>query len=69
MEKMKLKDFYCNLPEASYPKKEFLEEVASKAGVTTTTVQNWISGRTKADLRLYGSILSEITGIPQEELF
>ena len=63
-----LADYYRNLPDAVYPKTDFINEVAVRAHVTATTVRNWIGGMRPQNEK-HINILSEITGIPVDKLF
>lgn len=67
--KMALKSYYDNLPDASCPKTEFLNEVQKKTGVSASTVRNWIRFGMKPTNPQHRKIVSEITGIPSEELW
>ncbi|MEA4978620.1 MAG: helix-turn-helix transcriptional regulator [Petrimonas sp.] len=66
---MTLKEFYKNIPQQTAPKKEWLEEVAEKLEVSVPTVRGWVNGRFKPSHPSFYRGLSEITGIPEEELF
>lgn len=67
--KMTLRGYYDSLPNSSHPKTEFVNEVASKTGVSTATVRNWISYGMKPNNPKHCEILSEITGIPVDNLW
>lgn len=54
----------CKLQEESGLKESVL---AKKLGVSPTTVNNWITGKTKP-MRVYIEKLAEFFGIPEEEL-
>ena len=69
LEKITLQSYYDKLENATYPKTEFVNRVAYLTGKTTSTVRNWISGRTRPDDPAHVQILSEQTGIPAEELW
>ena len=69
VKKMTLKDYYNSLPEASYPKTDFVNKVASACKVSTATVRNWIAYGMKPCDEQNVCILSELTGIPSEELW
>ena len=64
-----LESYYRGLPKASYPKSSFIALVASKCEVTHITVRNWIKYGMRPNNPEHIKILSEITGIPEEELF
>ncbi len=68
-EKMTLKGYYDSLPEPTVPKREFVLEIMQKCRVVETTAFNWISGRTRASDPRHLAVLSEITGIKQEDLW
>lgn len=58
-----LEGYYERLPKATYPKSDFLIGVASRCGVTVTTVRNWIRYGIKPNNPEHVAILSEMTGI------
>lgn len=64
-----LKGYYEGLPEPTRPKREFILEIVMRCKVAETTVFNWISGRTRASDPKHIAALSEITGIPAEDLW
>lgn len=68
-EKITLRGYYDALPEPTKPKREFILEIMTRCNVVETTVWNWLSGRSKTNDPKHLQILSEITGIPQEELW
>ena len=67
--KMTLKGYYQNLPESTHPKTEFINEIMKRTGVSFTSVRNWVIYGMKPNKPSHVSILSEITGIPPEELW
>ncbi|MCD8282057.1 MAG: hypothetical protein LUC22_02250 [Prevotella sp.] len=67
--KMNLADYYKSLRGEKPPKKSFVEMVASRCGVTEMTVRNWILYGTHPSQPEYENILSELTGIPVEDLW
>lgn len=69
--KTKLKMYYESLPQKSTisPKNDFLFEVASKCGVSFGSVRNWIYYGQPPRKEEHKRILSELTGIPVNELF
>jgi len=69
LKKITLQGYYEKLENATYPKTEFVNRVAYLTGKTTSTVRNWISGRTRPDEPRHLQILSKQTGIPVEELW
>lgn len=64
-----LESYYKDLPKATYPKSSFIALVANKCEVTHITVRNWIKYGMRPNNPAHIKILSEITGIPEEELF
>ena len=64
-----LKDFYKGLPKTRSPKKEFIVEVVRCCGVDIATVYNWVSGRSKPANPEHARIISELSGVPVDELF
>lgn len=67
--KITLKGYYQSLPDSNSPKTEFINEVTRRTGVSSTTVRNWIMYGMKPYNPEHISILSEITGIPPENLW
>lgn len=68
-EKMTLRGYYESLPDATCPKTDFINEIASKAGVTSSTVRNWIFYGMKPANENHIGILVEVTGIPADKLW
>lgn len=68
-EKITLQGYYEKLPEAEYPKTNFINTVVSKTGVSTATVRNWIFYGMKPANDKHINVLVELTGIPAEELW
>lgn len=68
-EKMTLRDYYECLPDASCPKTDFINKVTSKTGVTSSTVRNWIFYGMKPANENHIMALTDITGIPENELW
>ena len=67
--KLTLKDYYSALPKRKSPRKDFVQEVSERCGVSEQTVRNWcIYGMKPQDFR-HVKILAEITGIKEEELW
>lgn len=69
VKKMTLEDYYNGLPEANYPKTEFVNQIVQKCNVSSATAHNWIHGKTKPLDQKHVEMLSEITGIPKEMLW
>lgn len=67
--KMTLKGYYSQLPDASHPKTDFVNEVAIEAGVSAATVRNWVIYGMKPQNKSHIEILSRKTGIPVEDLW
>ena len=66
---MTLKSYYKNLPEPTHPKKELINNIAMKCKVTLATARNWILYGVRPDNPNHILIISEITGIPSENLW
>ena len=66
---MTLRGYYKSLPEPTFPKRDFIQEIAIKCNVTLTTANNWIKYGIKPNNPEHIKILSEITGIPPEHLW
>jgi len=64
-----LKDYYNGLPSQTSPKKDFIDKVAEECEVSPQTVRLWIRGYFKPSRREFYRKLSELTGIPENELF
>lgn len=67
--KITLRGYYESLPDASSPKTDFINKVASKTGVTSSTVRNWIFYGMKPANENHVKVLVEVTGIPANELW
>lgn len=67
--KITLRGYYKNLPEPTFPKRDFIQEVATKCNVTLTTANNWVKYGIKPNNPEHVRILSEITGIEPENLW
>lgn len=67
--KMTLRGYYESLPDATCPKTDFINEVASKTGVTSSTVRNWIFYGMKPANENHIGVLVEVTGIPADKLW
>ena len=61
--------YYSNLPNATHPKTEFINEVIKKTGVSFTAVRNWVVYGMKPNNPEHIAALSEITGISPENLW
>ncbi len=67
--KMTLKGYYLQIPDASHPKTDFVNEIAMEAGVSVATVRNWIIYGMKPANKSHIDILVRKTGIPAEDLW
>ena len=67
--KMTLKGYYSQLPDATHPKTDFVNEVAIEAGVSAATVRNWVIYGMLPQNKSHVEILSRKTGIPVEDLW
>ena len=69
-EKMTLRDYYNNLPEAKViaPKSDLIEKIAKKCDVSYSTARNWCGGFRPRKQAWIDAIAEEV-GIPAEELF
>ena len=68
-EKMTLKGYYRNLPEAVHPKSDFITRIQSECGVSFTTARNWVMGVTRPLNQEHVQKLSAMTGIAPEDLW
>ncbi|MBQ8969237.1 MAG: hypothetical protein IJ064_05855 [Bacteroidaceae bacterium] len=68
-EKMTLKGYYRNLPDAVHPKTDFITRIMSECGVSFTTARNWVMGITRPFNPDHVQRLSAITGIAAEDLW
>lgn len=68
-QKMTLKGYYLNLPDATHPKTEFITRIMSECGVSFTTARNWVMGVTRPDKEENVRKLSEMTGISTDDLW
>jgi len=66
---MNLIEYYKQFPEPTAPKSDWVRMVAEKLEVSEATVRSWIQGRNKPRHPSLLRGLSEITGIPENELF
>lgn len=66
---MTLRSYYKNLPNPTHPKKELVQKIASACGITETTARNWIMYGFRPDNPEHVKIISDITGIPTENLW
>ena len=67
--KITLQGYYEKLPDAEFPKKNFINTVVSKTGVSSATVRNWIFYGMKPANENHIKVLVEVTGIPANELW
>ena len=67
--KMTLKDYFASIPKYTSPRKDFVALVSEKCGVSEQTVRNWcLYGIKPSDYR-HVKILSDATGIREDELW
>lgn len=66
---MTLKGYYDSLPKATHPKSDFLRSVAKRCDVSVCTVRNWTRYGFRPNRKEHIRVLSEITGIPVENLW
>lgn len=66
---MTLKGYYLQIPDASHPKTDFVNEIAIEAGVSVATVRNWVMYGMKPANKKHIDILVRKTGIPAECLW
>lgn len=66
---MTLRGYYKSLPEARHPKSELINKIAMQCGVTLATARNWILYGIRPGKTEHVRIISEITGIPAENLW
>ena len=68
-QKMTLKGYYLGLPNAVHPKTDFITKIMSECSVSFTTARNWVMGVTRPLNPVHVEKLSEMTGIPVDELW
>lgn len=64
-----LAGYYNGLKRPPSPKLEFIKDIAENCGVNQLTVRNWIQGRNLPSNPEHKTYISEITGIPVEQLW
>jgi hypothetical protein len=69
VKKMTLRSYYQSLPDASYPKTSFINEVVKETGVSAPTVRNWINYGMRPSKQEYVDVLVRLTGIEESELW
>ena len=68
-EKMTLKGYYKSLSTRKTPLQTFIDDVAAKTGKSEQTVRNWcIYGIKPADFKDV-RVLSQVTGIKEDDLW
>lgn len=67
--KMTLRDYYYGLPETISPKTEFIIKVMKETEASYASVRNWIVYGMKPKKQSCIKALSEITGIPADDLW
>ena len=65
----KLQKYYEQLPGMTCPKTDFLNDVVRRCNVSFVAVRNWVKGKNKPADSKWVKELSEMTGIPENELF
>jgi hypothetical protein len=68
MQNMTLKNYYESLEDTS-PKVKFRDAIVEKCGVTVDTFYKWMNGGTRDIPKLAKEKISEISGIPVNDLF
>ena len=66
---MTLRGYYDSLPEPTKPQQDFVREVMVRCKVSETTVYNWLSGRSRPSDPRHISVLCEITGLKEDDLW
>lgn len=66
---MTLKGYYESLPASTNPKTQFVNEIIRRTGVSSATARNWIYYGMKPSNPNHVKILTEITGIEEEDLW
>lgn len=67
--KITLRGYYKSLPRSVSPKKELLEKITERCGVTLATARNWVKYGIHPLNHEHCITLSELTGIPESDLF
>ncbi len=68
--KLTLADYYQAIPDIRItPRFQFLEKIMEKCEVNESTARNWVAMRSRPQKESHYRILSELTGIPAENLF
>lgn len=68
---MTIKEYYLDLKAQArppHPARQFILTIAEKTGRSPKTIQQWLSG-IQSPCHESKMIISEVTGIPLEELF
>lgn len=68
-QKMTLKCYYESIPVRPSPRGEFVTLVAKRCGVSEQTVRNWCIYGMKPKNYNHVKVLSELTGIREEDLW
>lgn len=68
-QKMTLKGYYQKLPLRSAPRLDFINEIMRRCNVREQTVRNWVLYGMKPQQKIHREILSEVTGISEEDLW
>lgn len=68
-QKLTLRGYYKNLPCPTHPKKDLIRRISGACGVTECTARNWVVYSFRPNNPEHTGIISEITGIPVEDLW
>ena len=68
-QKLTLEVYYKALKRPPFPKKEFILGISRDCGVDPITVRNWIYGKNLPNNPEHKEYLSQITGIPVDQLW
>lgn len=64
-----LKDWYQNLPQVTYPKLEVVKHLMRETGKSESCVKKWLLGNNTPSDSRDRELLSQVSGIPVENLF
>ncbi len=67
--KISLKGYYDGLPNPVTPQRQLIIDIMQKCNVVESTAFNWVKGRSKPDNPNHIRILSELTNIPEQDLW
>lgn len=66
---MTLREYYRGLTREVPPKTRLVKAIMRECGVEMSTVRKWLSGESIPSNQAHVDRISELTGIPTEELF